>query len=321
MAVHPPHPAPPLSPALPSCPLHPLVLVPACPIHPTLPIPKYSPPPALPIPKRPPHPTLAHPQMSPASSPHCPPAVPPPSFPACPQLPPSVGSPAGAGGSRQVKQHCPGPRCRWCCGQSSTGQGAKEHSTSPPWGQGDVSPRWPRSRTQPRIHPSCLSPEQRLDPPPPQQDGAGKPWSILGDPPQIPPGLTRQTQVVQSSPSRVNRAPCAYVRPRKLHFAGEERGGGARIGVGGAKPGGPPPASGAGGPGGPTWLAGAAVGWRSAGAGARGALGGDAGDVSSLWRRPWGCDMAGDGDGMCVLGGTIHPSASLSITPAAHPRG
>lgn len=52
----------------------------------------------------------------------------------------------------------------------------------------------------------------------------GSPGASLGTPtpgtPPALPGRTRQTQVVQSSPSRLNRAPCAYVRPRKLHFAG-----------------------------------------------------------------------------------------------------
>lgn len=39
-------------------------------------------------------------------------------------------------------------------------------------------------------------------------------------------------QVVQSSSSKLKRAPCTYVRPRKLHFAGEERGAEGRAGMG-----------------------------------------------------------------------------------------
>lgn len=36
-------------------------------------------------------------------------------------------------GSRQVKQHCPGPSHHSSRGQSSSGHGVKEHSTSPFW--------------------------------------------------------------------------------------------------------------------------------------------------------------------------------------------
>lgn len=121
-----------------------------------------------------------------------------------PSCVPHPDSPAGAGGSRQVEQHCPGPRCRWCWGQSSTGQGVKEHSTSPPWehGNGSLTLFLPSAPSKAGMPP------------------AG--GSIPGDPhPWGHPGPTWQTQVVQSSPSRLNRAPCAYVCPRKLHFSGK----------------------------------------------------------------------------------------------------
>lgn len=91
------------------------------------------------------------------------------------------------------------------------GQGAKEHSTSPPWGHGDTSA--PASAPSKAWLPAAAG----------WRVGA---WSITGDPPS-PPGPTRQMQVVQSSPSRLNRSPCAYVRPRKLHFAGEKKDSGA----------------------------------------------------------------------------------------------
>lgn len=42
-------------------------------------------------------------------------------------------SPVMGVGSRQVKQHCPGPSHHSSRGQSSSGQGVKEHSTSPFW--------------------------------------------------------------------------------------------------------------------------------------------------------------------------------------------
>lgn len=42
-------------------------------------------------------------------------------------------SPVMGVGSRQVKQHCPGPSHHSSRGQSSSGHGVKEHSTSPFW--------------------------------------------------------------------------------------------------------------------------------------------------------------------------------------------
>lgn len=42
-------------------------------------------------------------------------------------------SPVVGVGSRQVKQHCPGPSHHSSRGQSSSGHGVKEHSTSPFW--------------------------------------------------------------------------------------------------------------------------------------------------------------------------------------------
>lgn len=98
------------------CPHIPDLPIPSCPPHPALPVPRCPllhphclPRPPLPVPRILPHLTLPIPQVSPKSHGSCPPAVPPSYFP-CPQLSPSAGSPVGAGGSRQVTQHCPGPR-------------------------------------------------------------------------------------------------------------------------------------------------------------------------------------------------------------------
>lgn len=66
---------------------------------------------------------------------------------------PHRSSPEGRGGSLQLKQHCPGRSCRCCWGQSSTGHGAKEHSTSPLCGEKGASPSSSVPPTGPRAAP------------------------------------------------------------------------------------------------------------------------------------------------------------------------
>lgn len=204
-------------------------LIPPCPS--SHPIPKY---PNIPLS---PYASVPH-ILSPSCSSHATPFPFPPAFPPhpspCPSLPipscvPHPDSPAGAGGSRQVEQHCPGPRSRWFWGQSSMGQGVKEHSTSPPWEHGNGSPAVPTgSPKQSRDPPSrCREAHQVQGMLIPGDPHRWRPPS-LGDPhPWGHPGPTWQTHVVQSSPSRLNRAPCAYVRPRKLHFSGKRGSSGA----------------------------------------------------------------------------------------------
>lgn len=106
-------------------------------------------------PKRP-----SHPRAPQHAAPPAPPA----------RRDPRAGSPEGRGGSLQVKQHCPGRRCRWCWGQSSAGQGAKEHSTSPPCRDGDTSrtgsvlgpPVLPAASLHPTGHQTKAGPPGRL---------------------------------------------------------------------------------------------------------------------------------------------------------------
>lgn len=196
----------------------------------------------------------------------------------CPSLPipsyvPHPDSPAGAGGSRQVEQHCPGPRCRWCWGQSSMGQGVKEHSTSPPWEHGNGSPAVP-----------TISPEQSWGAPSRCREALEYPWgsSSLGTSRTHLADTGGAVVPIQAEPGSV----CICASPEIALFweKGKERGWRAKHGPSLT----PSPAWGSshaqtGGPG-ITWIAGAAVRWRGAGAGSWGAFRGEAGDIPSLWR-------------------------------------
>lgn len=55
-------------------------------------------------------------------------------------------------GSRQVKQHCPGPSNHSSRGHSSSGHGVKEHSTSPFWQTQVVQSSPPPLNTAPSVY-------------------------------------------------------------------------------------------------------------------------------------------------------------------------